>query len=101
MNPVASNPLPGIFLHGIGGTAFGVSIRYISFSLTYAIAGGLSSVLGTLIPPLVRGTLGVNLSKPGGAWLLMGVVIGTLDLEHCVDGARRRRALAHIWQLHR
>jgi L-rhamnose-H+ transport protein len=70
-------------VYGIGGTAFGVSIRYIGFSLTYAIAVGLSSVLGTLIPPLVRGTLGVNLSKPGGAWVLMGVVIGTLGIALC------------------
>ena len=43
--------------YGIGGTAFNISIRYIGFSLTYAIAVGLSSVLGTLIPPLVEGTL--------------------------------------------
>src|SRR5512140_2188465 len=43
--------------YGIGGTAFGLSIRHIGFSLTYAIAVGLSSVLGTLIPPLVKGTL--------------------------------------------
>ena len=37
--------------YGIGGTAFGISIRFIGFSLTYAIAIGLSTVLGTLIPP--------------------------------------------------
>ena len=43
--------------YGIGGTAFGISIRYIGFSLTYAIAVGLSSVLGTLIPQIVKGTL--------------------------------------------
>ncbi len=51
--------------YGIGGTAFGISIRYIGFSLTYAIAVGLSGVLGTLIPPLVKGTLLTTLSKPG------------------------------------
>src|ERR1051325_3616238 len=33
--------------YGIGGTAFGVAIRYIGFSLTYAIAIGVSTVLGT------------------------------------------------------
>ena len=49
--------------YGIGGTAFGISIRYIGFSLTYAIAVGLSSVLGTLIPPLVKGTLGTTLEQ--------------------------------------
>src|SRR2546423_1127945 len=28
--------------YGIGGTAFGVAIRYVGFSLTYAIAVGIS-----------------------------------------------------------
>ena len=36
--------------YGVGGTAFNISIRYIGFSLTYAIAVGLSSVLGTAHP---------------------------------------------------
>jgi L-rhamnose-H+ transport protein len=52
--------------YGIGGTAFGIAIRHIGFSLTYAIAVGLSSVLGTLLPPLVAGTLAATLSKPDG-----------------------------------
>ncbi len=66
--------------YGIGGTAFGISIRYIGFSLTYAIAVGLSSVLGTLIPPLVRGTLTVTLAKPGADWVVLGLVVGTLGI---------------------
>ena len=40
---------------GVGGTAFNVSIRYIGFSLTYAIAIGLSGVLGMFVTPLVDG----------------------------------------------
>ena len=51
--------------YGVGGTAFNISIRYIGFSLTYAIAVGLSSVLGTLVPPLVEGSFGEILAKPG------------------------------------
>lgn len=66
--------------YGIGGTAFGISIRYIGFSLTYAIAVGLSSVLGTLIPPLVRGTLVSTLSKPGAAWIVSGMVVGAAGI---------------------
>jgi L-rhamnose-H+ transport protein len=66
--------------YGIGGTAFGISIRYIGFSLTYAIAVGLSSVLGTLIPPMVAGTLGSTLSKPGAGWIVGGIVVGTLGI---------------------
>ena len=51
--------------YGIGGIAFNRSIKYIGFSLTYAIAIGLSSVLGTTIPPLVCGELASLLNKPG------------------------------------
>lgn len=66
--------------YGVGGTAFGISIRYIGFSLTYAIAVGLSSVLGTLIPPLVKGALLATLSKPGAAWIILGIVVGALGI---------------------
>jgi len=51
--------------YGIGGTAFGIAIRYIGFSLTYAIAIGLSTVFGTIIPPLLAGTLDSTLHKTG------------------------------------
>jgi len=66
--------------YGIGGTAFGISIRYIGFSLTYAIAVGLSSVLGTLMPPLVKGTLGVTLARAGADYIVAGIVAGVLGI---------------------
>ncbi|PTX97755.1 L-rhamnose/proton symporter RhaT [Opitutus sp. ER46] len=66
--------------YGIGGTAFGISIRYIGFSLTYAIAVGLSSVLGTLIPPLVKGTLFTTLSRPGAEWIVAGILVGIVGI---------------------
>lgn len=69
--------------YGIGGTAFNVSIRYIGFSLTYAIAVGLSSILGTLVTPLVKGRFGEILDKPGAAWVMAGVVAGTLGIGLC------------------
>jgi L-rhamnose-H+ transport protein len=66
--------------YGIGGTAFGIAIRYLGFSLTYAIAVGLSSVLGTLIPPLVKGTLSTTLEKAGGGWIVAGIVVGAIGI---------------------
>jgi L-rhamnose-H+ transport protein len=66
--------------YGVGGTAFGLSIRCIGFSLTYAIAVGLSTVLGTLIPPLVKGTLGATLSRPGAGWVIAGIAIGMVGI---------------------
>ncbi len=91
--------------YGIGGTAFNISIRYIGFSLTYAIAVGLSSVLGTLIPTWVRGmvacadqpgsqgvlevvraggnALAAVFSKVGGGWVLAGIVVGAMGIALC------------------
>jgi L-rhamnose-H+ transport protein len=66
--------------YGIGGTAFGVAIRYIGYSLTYAIAVGLSSVLGTIIPPLLNGTLVSTLRKPGAGWIGTGIFVGALGI---------------------
>lgn len=66
--------------YGIGGTAFGIAIRYIGFSLTYAIAIGLSTVLGTLMPPLIKGTLGTTLSESGAVWVIAGISIGMLGI---------------------
>jgi L-rhamnose-H+ transport protein len=69
--------------YGVGGTAFNVSIRYIGFSLTYAIAVGLSSILGTLVPPLVEGRIAEILKKPGAGWVMAGVLAGTLGIALC------------------
>jgi L-rhamnose-H+ transport protein len=68
-------------LYGVGGTAFGLAIRHIGFSLTYAIAVGISSVLGTLAPPLIHATLKTDIiDKPGSAWVIIGVVLSVLGI---------------------
>jgi L-rhamnose-H+ transport protein len=69
--------------YGIGGTAFNISIRYIGFSLTYAIAVGLSSILGTLAPPLFEGQFAENLKKPGAGWVMAGVLAGVIGIALC------------------
>lgn len=74
--------------YGIGGIAFNVSIRYIGFSLTYAVAVGLSAVLGTLIPPLVRGQLGDIFQRTGSGWILLGIVVGVMGIAACGAAGR-------------
>lgn len=76
--------------YGIGGTAFGIAIRYVGFSLTYAIAVGISCVLGTLLPPLVRGTLGDVLQSSGATYLAGGVVLGLLGIGLCGLAGRNK-----------
>jgi L-rhamnose-H+ transport protein len=76
--------------YGIGGTAFGIAIRYVGFSLTYAIAVGISCVLGTLLPPLVHGTLGDVLKSNGATFLIMGVVTGAIGIAFCGVAGRNK-----------
>ena len=63
-------------VYGVGGIAFGIAIRYIGYSLTYALAISISCVLGTLIPPLFAGTLGETLASRAGALVIAGVLLG-------------------------
>jgi L-rhamnose-H+ transport protein len=76
--------------YGIGGTAFGIAIRYVGFSLTYAIAVGISCVLGTLLPPMVRGTLGQVLDSKGAIYLLSGVAMGAAGIAICGIAGRSK-----------
>jgi L-rhamnose-H+ transport protein len=69
--------------YGVGGMAFNWSIRYIGFSLTYSIAVGISSILGTIVPPLVHGQFHEILSRPGSGWVLGGVVAGAAGIAVC------------------
>lgn len=81
--------------YGIGGTAFGIAIRYVGFSLTYAIAVGISCVLGTLLPPLVRGELATVFEKTGAGWVLVGILLGALGIALCgVAGRGKEKDLA-------
>jgi len=70
-------------VYGIGGTAFGLSIRHIGYSLTYAIAIGISCVVGTLTGPILKGTLMKTLDKPGAGWVLAGIAVGTVGMALC------------------
>ena len=79
-------------LYGIGGTAFGLAIRYIGFSLTYAISVGISCVLGTLLPPWYEGRLSSVLHGNGGDLLITGISIGALGIALCgVAGRLKER----------
>jgi L-rhamnose-H+ transport protein len=67
-------------LFGIGGTAFGIAIRYIGFSITYAIAIGISCVLGTLFTPVISGELATLIARNGTGWVLGGVGVAGIGI---------------------
>jgi len=69
--------------YGIGGTAFGIAIRHIGYSLTYAFAIGISCVLGTLLPPILNGELVSILGQTGSGWIMGGIGVGILGIALC------------------
>lgn len=76
--------------YGIGGTAFGIAIRYVGFSLTYAIAVGISCVIGTLLPPLFHGTLNEVLKSNGAVYIFSGVFMGAVGIALCGIAGRNK-----------
>jgi L-rhamnose-H+ transport protein len=62
-------------LWGIGGLTFGLAIRYLGIALGYAIALGLCTAFGTLIPPIYDGSIRVIVHETSGQIILAGVVL--------------------------
>lgn len=76
--------------YGVGGTAFGMAIRYVGYSLTYAIAVGISCVLGTLLPPIMNGTLATVLHGNGSNLIITGVLMGAVGIAICGIAGRSK-----------
>jgi L-rhamnose-H+ transport protein len=76
--------------YGVGGMAFGFAIRYVGYSLTYALAVGLSAVLGFFLTPLIQGKLGEITSSAGGGAVLAGVAIGFGGIILCGLAGRKK-----------
>jgi len=69
--------------YGIGGTAFGMAIRHVGYSLTYAIAIMISCVLGTLAGPIIKGAMADIVDEAGSTWVLGGIFVGVLGTLMC------------------
>lgn len=84
--------------YGIGGTAFGVAIRYVGFSVTYAMAIGISMVFGTGYTiakgdtSVADATVNISafLAKPGSLWVVSGMAIGLVGISFCGVAGRRK-----------
>ena len=62
-------------LWGFGGLTFGLAIRYLGLGLGYAIALGLCTVFGTLMPPIFHGEMNAILHSTSGRVILFGVAL--------------------------
>lgn len=93
VDSIANTTLLGA-VYGFGGMAFALSIRHIGFSLTYAIAIGISAVLGTIIPAVLDGTLIESFLRPGGLTVLAGFAGSIAGVAVCGwAGVRKDREL--------
>ena len=72
-------------LWGIGGLSFGLAIRYLGIALGYAIALGLCTAFGTLVPPIFHGQMGTIMRETSGRIILAGVVVCLIAVA--VNGA--------------
>lgn len=60
---------------GFGGLTFGLTMRYLGLSLGMAVALGLTTVIGTMGPPIFHGTIGEIAAKSSGQLTLLGILI--------------------------
>ena len=72
-------------LWGVGGLTFALAIRYLGIALGYAIALGLSTVFGTLIPPIYAGQMTTIFHARSGRIILLGVLVCVVAVA--VNGA--------------
>jgi len=72
-------------LWGVGGLTFGLAIRYLGIALGYAIALGLCTAFGTLIPPIYHGEMSTILHETSGRVILLGVFVCLIAVA--VNGA--------------
>jgi L-rhamnose-H+ transport protein len=76
-------------IYGVGGLTFGLGIRYIGFSLNYAIAIGISAGLGTLAPLIWHPNKGFvweifeKFSTLPGQIVLAGILISLGGIAVC------------------
>lgn len=83
-------------LWGIGNATFGLTMRYLGLSLGTAIVLGLSTVFGTLVPPLFAGIFQETLiASISGNIILLGIIVTVLGIFIvAMAGARKERALS-------
>lgn len=62
-------------LWGMGGLAFGLTMRYLGLSLGMAVALGLTTVIGTMGPPIFHGTVATLGATTSGKIIFAGLAV--------------------------
>jgi L-rhamnose-H+ transport protein len=75
---------------GFGGLTFGLTMRYLGLSLGMAVALGLTTVIGTLGPPIFHGTIGQLAATPSGQMTFLGIVITLVGIVVVATAGKRK-----------
>jgi len=75
---------------GIGGLAFGLTMRYLGLSLGMALALGITTVIGTMGPPIFNGTLGSLSSTASGKITLFGIALVLVGIFFVAKAGRAK-----------
>jgi len=65
---------------GFGGLTFGLTMRYLGLSLGMAVALGLTTVIGTMGPPIFRGTLLQLAAERSGQITFVGIFVTLIGI---------------------
>lgn len=65
---------------GLGGLTFGLTMRYLGMSLGMAVALGLTTVIGTMGPPIFKGELPKLLASASGQTTLIGIAVAVVGI---------------------
>jgi L-rhamnose-H+ transport protein len=84
------------FLWGFGGLTYGLTMRYLGLSLGSAVILGLTTLFGTLIPPIVQGEFAAKLlNTRSGNIIFIGLFVTLLGfVVVALAGARKDAALS-------
>lgn len=67
-------------LWGCGSLTFGLTLRYLGIGLGMTVALGYTAVFGTLIPPIINGSVGELSSHVWGLLTLLGIVVSVAGI---------------------
>lgn len=77
---------------GLGGLTFGLTIRYLGMSLGMAVALGLTTVIGTLGPPIFDGSIVEVARTAAGQFTLIGIAITLLGIAIVAKAGGRKES---------
>jgi len=70
-------------LWGVGSVTFGLSVRYLGMSLGFAVSLGFCAAFGTLIPPMVDGTIVDIVKTASGRVTIGGIALCLVGIAVC------------------